>query len=119
MIQIFGHKKCKHTRAAERFFKERGIKVHSVDVTEKAMSKGELESVARAVGIEKAFDGDGQRAIDKGLKYSAPTKERMMELLLTDMLLLRTPVVRLGQKAAVGPDEAGWKALAAAEKASK
>ena len=29
MIQIFGTQKCKRTRAAERFFKDRGIRVQS------------------------------------------------------------------------------------------
>ncbi len=119
MIQIFGHKKCKATRAAERFFKERSLKVHLVDVTEKPMSKGELESVARAVGIERLFDGEGPRAIERGLRYAAPSRERMMELVLGDMGLVRTPVVRLGPKATVGADEAGWRALAAAAKAAR
>ncbi len=39
-IQIFGTKKCNDTKKAERFFKERGIKYHFVDMKEKGMSKG-------------------------------------------------------------------------------
>ncbi|SFG82709.1 hypothetical protein SAMN05216356_1394 [Oribacterium sp. WCC10] len=34
-IQIFGTKKCNDTKKAERFFKERGIKVQFVDMKEK------------------------------------------------------------------------------------
>ena len=44
-IQIFGTKKSSDTRKAERFFKERGIKFQFVDLKEKAMSKGEFQSV--------------------------------------------------------------------------
>ncbi len=49
-IQIFGTKKSSDTRKAERFFKERGIKFQFVDLKEKAMSKGEFQSVMQAVG---------------------------------------------------------------------
>ena len=49
-IQIFGTKKSSDTRKAERFFKERGIKFQFVDLKEKAMSRGEFQSVLQAVG---------------------------------------------------------------------
>lgn len=44
-IQIFGTKKSADTRKAERFFKERGIKFQSINMKEKGISKGELNSV--------------------------------------------------------------------------
>lgn len=120
MIQIFGHGKCKGTRAAQRFFAERGLKVHSVDVREKAMSKGELASVARSVGgVTKLWDADGTRVKERGLQHANPSEERMTTLLLEDASLLRTPVVRLGQKAVVGEDLAGWKVLAAEAKSAR
>ena len=36
-IQIFGTKKCRETAKAVRFFKERGIAVHFVDIAEKPL----------------------------------------------------------------------------------
>ena len=115
MIQIFGHPKCQATRAAQRFFSERKIRAELVDVRERGPSPGELEAMARAVGGAKAlWDGAGKRARERGLQHRDPTEERLMELLCEDPLLLRTPVVRLGAKAVVGKDEAGWKGLAAA-----
>ena len=44
-IQIFGSKKDFDTKKAERYFKERGIKVQFIDMKEKGMSKGEFNSV--------------------------------------------------------------------------
>jgi arsenate reductase len=115
MIQIFGTPKCKGTRAAQRFFADRRIKVQVVDVREKGLSKGELASVARAVGgIRKLYDAEGSRAVERGLKHAAPGDERIAELLLADPLLLRTPIVRDGAKAAVGDAEPTWKAFAEA-----
>ena len=117
MIQIFGTPKCKHTRAAERFFKDRGIRFQLVDLKVKGPSAGELESMARAVGgIEKLIDLSGARAKAKGLHVAAPTGPRILEALLADPLLLRTPVVRDGRVATVGEAPAMWKQLAEREK---
>ena len=52
-IQIFGTKKSFDTKKAQRYFKERRVKFQFIDLKEKGMSKGELESVARAVGGRK------------------------------------------------------------------
>ena len=49
-VQIFGVGKCKETRKAQRWFKERGIGFQAIDLGRKGMSAGELRSVARAVG---------------------------------------------------------------------
>jgi arsenate reductase len=117
VIQIFGTSKCKGTRAAQRFFAERGIKVHSVDVREKGLSKGELGSVARAVGgVRALYDATSPRVKERGLQHLAPDDARIAELLLDDPALLRTPIVRDGQKAAVGMAEDAWKAFAEAAK---
>ena len=113
MIQIFGTKKCKTTRAAERFFSDRRIPVQSVDLKERGLSKGELASVARAVGGYLAlYDVNSPRVKDLGLQYAAPSEARLADLLVDEPLLLRTPIVRDGAKAAVGNDPAAWKTFA-------
>ena len=110
-IQIFGTKKCNETRKAERFFKERGVKVQSIDLGQKGMSEGELRSVANGVGgMAALIDVDSKRYLDKGLKYAAPTGPRLESLLLDDPLLLRTPIVRAGKQATIGYQPDTWKA---------
>ncbi len=117
MIQIFGTNKCKNTRAAQRFFADRSVKVQSVELREKGLSKGELASVARAVGGYRAlYDSESPRVKERGLQHSAPTDERLAVLLLEDPSLLRTPIVRDGTRAAVGAAETTWKAFADAAK---
>jgi arsenate reductase len=102
-VQLFGTKKCPHTRAAERFFKERGVAMHAVDLANKGMSAGELRNVAaRAGGMDALIDREGKRYVDKGLKYAAPTGPRIETMLVDDPLLLRTPIVRSGARATVG-----------------
>jgi arsenate reductase (glutaredoxin) len=108
-VQIFGTKKCALSRKAERFFKERGVAVHAIDLAQKGMSAGELRNVAARVGgVEALIDRGGQRYVDKGLKYTAPTGPRIEQALVGDPLLLRTPIVRAGARATVGYAPETW-----------
>jgi arsenate reductase (glutaredoxin) len=111
-IQIFGTAKCKVTRAAQRFFQERSVKVQFVELRTKGLSKGELASVARAVGGMRAlYAADSPRALERGLAHADPSEARLADLLEGDPLLLKTPIVRDGARAAVGDAEAAWKTL--------
>jgi arsenate reductase len=109
-LQIFGTKKCSETRAAERFFKERRVSYQFIDIAQKGPSAGELRKIAMAVGgMEALIDRGGRRYVDKGLKYAAPTGPRIETILIDDPLLLRTPLVRAGDRATVGEAIAIWK----------
>jgi arsenate reductase len=109
IVQIFGRKKDAETRKAERWFKERGVKIQSVDLAEKGLSPGELKSVASRVGgVEALIDREGKRYVDKGLKYSAPTGPRIEAMLIEDPLLLKTPIVRRGTDATLGYRPETW-----------
>jgi arsenate reductase-like glutaredoxin family protein len=102
-LQIFGSKKCNDTRKAERWFKERRVPFHGIDVARRGPSPGELRKIASAVGgVEKLIDRDGKRYVERGLKYAAPTGPRIEQALADDPLLLRTPIVRAGDRATVG-----------------
>lgn len=103
LVQIFGHKKCADTRKAERWFKERRLKIQMIDLREKGMSPGELRSVAASVGgMDALIDREGARYTEKGLQHSALNAARIEELLLEDARLLRTPIVRRGSVATLG-----------------
>ncbi|MCR5791042.1 MAG: ArsC family transcriptional regulator [Lachnospiraceae bacterium] len=108
-IQIFGTKKNADTRKAERFFKERGIKFQSVDLKEKGLSKGELQSVIQAVGgMEAVIDPDYE---DKDLmaliKYIV--EEDKFQKVLDNQTVLKQPIVRNGKQATIGYQPDIWK----------
>ena len=58
-IQIYGTKKCSDTRKAERYFKERGIPYHYIDLNVRGLSKGELDKIKAAVGLDNLMDKTG------------------------------------------------------------
>ena len=109
-LQIFGSPSCQDTKKAHRFFKERGIAYQLVDLSDKGISRGELRSIAAALGLEALPDREGKRWKDRGLEYMDLDLE---ETLLADPLLLRSPIVRDGKNAAIGLDPEAWKAFAA------
>lgn len=103
IIQIFGTRKCADTRKAERYFSERSVRVQVIDLAKKAMSPGELRSVAARVGgFEALIDRGGKRYLDAGLAHAAPSLARIEQKLGEDPLLMKTPVVRNGADATVG-----------------
>jgi arsenate reductase-like glutaredoxin family protein len=111
VIQIFGTKKCAETRKAERWFKERSVKIQLVDLKEKGLSPGELRSVAARVGgLDKLVDRESQRFRDKGLRVASFSGALLEKALLEDPLLLKTPIVRSGKDATVGYAPDVWTA---------
>lgn len=108
-LQIFGLQKCADTRKAQRFFKERSLRFQFVDLKEKGLSKGELQSVARRVPLEQLIDRAGSHFIEKGLAYASFNAAKIEALLLADPLLFRTPIVRNGKEATVGYCPEVWK----------
>ena len=98
-IQIFGKKKCFDTKKAERYFKERRIKVQNIDLTRYGMSRGEFTSVKRALGLENLIDPKAPGA--ELLTYLAYDTDRE-EKLLENPNLFKTPIVRNGKQATIG-----------------
>ena len=104
-IQIIGTKKCRDTQKAERFFKERKIPYHFRDLTEKGLSKGELENINRVIPIEELIDKEGKQFKQRGFEFMVYNIETE---LLEDSLLLKTPVVRNGRLTTVGFQPEVW-----------
>ena len=109
-LQLFGRKKDRETQKAERWLKERRVEFSLVDLDLKALSPGELDSIARAAGGHQALIDTAGAEYKKGGWAHRSFDAR--EELLDHPGLVRTPVLRCGPQAVVGFDEGAWKALA-------
>ena len=105
-IQIFGKAKSFDTKKAERYFKERGISFQSVDILRKGLSRGELDSVLRAVGGLEAVTDDTAKDYCM-IKYLL--EDAKLEKLMEQPSLSRAPIVRNGRQATVGYQPDVWK----------
>ncbi len=112
-VQIFGLKNSPATRAAERFFKERRVTIHMVDLKQKPMAPGEIKRFIERFGLMGLLDCDGKAYIDAGLKYYKLSDAELLARIERAPNLLRLPLVRGGRLLSVGHQEDAWKAMLA------
>jgi arsenate reductase-like glutaredoxin family protein len=112
-IQIFGVKSSPATRAAERFFKERSIPLHLVDLKQKPMSPGEIRRFIERFGLPQLLDTGSKAYADANLKYLKLSDAELLARIEGEPKLLRLPLVRAANQLAIGHDEAAWKAMLA------
>lgn len=108
-IQLFGIQKSSDTRKALRFFKERRIKVHFVDLKVRAASKGELTRFVQKFGVESVLDRDSKRFQALGLTAAHYSDRKWLEIMAEEPLLLKMPLVRNKNLLSVGLAEEVWK----------
>ncbi len=112
--QIFGREDSADTRAALRFFRERRIVPHVVDLRRKPLAAGELRRFVERLGSLALADTDGKAWQDGGLGHLTMDDAELADRLLADQRLLRLPLVRAGNRFAAGRDETAWKAMISA-----
>jgi arsenate reductase-like glutaredoxin family protein len=111
-VQVFGVKKSADTRKALRFFSERRIRTHFVDLVERPMSDGELQRFIQRFGVDALVDRDSKRYEELGLRHAQVSAGRWVDRLMAEPTLLRLPLVRrLGRPPAltVGFAEDAWR----------
>ncbi|MFN3267143.1 MAG: arsenate reductase family protein [Deinococcales bacterium] len=112
--QVFGIQKSQETRAAERFFKERKVRLHLVDLLERPIARGELKRFVDKFGWDKVLDRTGRIFIASGLEHMKLSEDGWLAKIQDEPRLLNLPLVRVGKNLAIGRDEAAWKLLLAA-----
>jgi arsenate reductase-like glutaredoxin family protein len=110
-VQIFGLADSQPTRAALRFFKERRIDVHFVDLKRKPIAAGELRRFVDRLGARAVADTESKAWRDAGLGYLSMSDTDLADRLLREQRLLNLPLVRVDNGVAAGRNEAAWKSL--------
>jgi arsenate reductase (glutaredoxin) len=108
-VQIFGTRRSAATRKALRFFAERRIRTHFVDLAQRAASPGELRRFVQKFGVSALLDRESRRFVELGLNTASYSDERWLQRLAEEPLLLAQPLIRNGNLLSVGDAEATWK----------
>ena len=108
-VQVFGTKKSAETRKALRFFAERRLKTHFVDLQERAAARGELMRYVQKFGAAALVDEQSRRFAELGLRTARYGDERWLEILVTEPMILKMPLVRHGNALTIGAAETTWK----------
>lgn len=109
-VQVFGFRNDQDTRKALRFFSERRVQAHFVDLDERPATRGELRRFQEKFGAAALIDRQGRRFRELGLHVAGWSPERLVERALTEPRLLRTPLVRIGQRVSIGQAPDDWTA---------
>jgi len=109
-VQVFGRKKCPETRKALRFFSDRRVRTHFVDIDRKAPSRRELARFADRFGADAVIDRDAPRYAELGLDAAHLSAPRILERAEREPRLLRTPLVRWKNRLCVGFDDQAFRA---------
>jgi len=107
-IQVFGRDDSSATRAALRFFRERRIVVHYVDLRKRPIAAGELQRFSQRFGAAALLDETSRPYRDQGLAHLTLDDAGIVRRVLADPRLLRLPLARHGNAVTVGLDEATW-----------
>ena len=107
-IQIYGKAKCFDTKKAERYFKERKIKYQFVDINKYGLSKGEYQSVKKAIGDMSALIDEKSKEYKNLFVQYLASQEDVEERLLDNPGMFKTPIVRNGRKATIGYQPEVW-----------
>ena len=113
VVQVFGTPDSQATRAAQRFFRERRLEIHFVDVRRKPLAPAELRRFVDRLGARAVADERSKPWRDASFAYLRMDDAELIERLLADQRLLKLPLVRVGNAVAAGKDESAWRSLLA------
>lgn len=117
-MQLFGLAKSQATRKAQRFFRERRVRFHFVDVKVRPPSPGELRRWVQRFGAQALLDPDSPSYVEQGLRYVCAADEDWIRRMIADPTVLRLPLARCGTDLAVGDDPKAWQRFADAVRGS-
>ena len=109
MLQLIGRQKCKNTKKAERFLKERNIDFHFLDLNKKELSEGEFRNICRFINPDDLMDRDSAEYRKKGYEYM---EFDAAEEIFENQKLIKTPVLRTDFGAFAGFSESEYKKIA-------
>jgi arsenate reductase len=115
-IQVFGLDDSNATRGALRFFRERRIVVHYVDLRKKPIAPGELRRFTDRLGPAACLDTESRAYKEQGLAYLSTDAAGILARLLSDVRLIKLPLVRYADEVTAGKAEETWKAWLARPK---
>lgn len=113
--KIYSYKKCSTCVKALKFLDKKKVAVDTIDITEQAPTKKELELMLKSYDgeLKRLFNTSGQvyREMKIKDKIADMTKAEAFKLLSANGKLVKRPFVIKGSQGLVGFKEEEWKKL--------
>ncbi|MCU9612851.1 arsenate reductase family protein [Caldibacillus lycopersici] len=111
-ITFYWYPKCSTCRNAKKWLDEHNVAYEAVHIVENPPTREQLENLYKISGLElkKFFNTSGQKYRELGIKdkMKTVTEAELLDILATDGMLLKRPLVTDGSKVTVGFKEADF-----------
>ncbi|MBG9545389.1 hypothetical protein ABE29_22020 [Cytobacillus firmus] len=105
-LTFYWYPKCGTCRKAKKWLDEDNLSYEEIHITDNPPSRSELEALYKNSGLElkKFFNTSGQKYRELGLKdkVKASSDEELLDILATDGMLIKRPLLTDGDKVTVG-----------------
>lgn len=113
MITLYEYPKCTTCRKGKKFLQENDVEFESIDMVKQPPDAGTLSELVERSGrdVDDFFNKRGKKFKELGLKerLGEMTEEEKVELLSTDGMLIRRPLLYDGSDVAIGFKEDEYK----------
>ncbi|MED4882467.1 MULTISPECIES: arsenate reductase family protein [Bacillus] len=105
-VTFYWYPKCATCRKAKKWLEDHQIDFQEIHIVDNPPSKEELETLWRKSGLElkKFFNTSGRKYRELGVKDRLKTasEDELLELLASDGMLIKRPIVTDGTRVTVG-----------------
>ncbi|BDH62762.1 hypothetical protein MTP04_28920 [Lysinibacillus sp. PLM2] len=105
-VQFIQYPKCTTCKKAQKWLDENGINYNTIHIVEERPSKEQIKSYWELSGLplKKFFNTSGMKYKSLGLKdkLSSMSEDEQLELLASDGMLVKRPIVTDGKKITLG-----------------
>ncbi|WP_062354492.1 arsenate reductase family protein [Bacillus kwashiorkori] len=105
-LTFYWYPKCGTCRNAKKWLDQHNLEYNAVHIVEETPNKETLENLYKTSGLElkKFFNTSGQKYRELGIKdkMKTATEDELLDLLASDGMLIKRPIVTDGKKVTVG-----------------
>ena len=113
MIKVYCYSKCTTCKKALKWLDDNGVKYESLDIKEQHPDRKTIKALNAKSGLplKKFFNASGMLYRELALSKKLPdmSDEEMLDLLASDGMLVKRPLLITDSKVLAGFKEAEWK----------
>lgn len=111
-IQLIQYPKCTTCKKAQKWLNDNEVEYENIHIVEQTPSKEQLKAYYKVSGLplKKFFNTSGMKYRELGLKDKLATmsEDEQLELLASDGMLIKRPIVTDGKKLTLGFKESDF-----------
>jgi len=115
MVKVYGYTKCSTVKKSLKFLSDNNVEFEHVDNVVNKLNKEELKDIhiKSKLDIKRMFNTSGIKYRELGIKDKYPTmsEDEIYELLATDGMLVKRPILISGDIVLIGFKLNEWEGL--------